>query len=50
MTLRDRCNFEELEAHRILDMAAAGVDVPESVITWCFVVLGDALGRGVIHA
>lgn len=44
MTLRDHCNGEELEAHRILDMVRAGIDVPQSTITWCLFVLGDSVG------
>jgi hypothetical protein len=42
--LRERCNFEELEAHRILDMAKAGADVPVSTISWALFVLGDGIG------
>jgi len=37
-------NFEELEASRILDLARAGGDVPESVITWALWVMGDLVG------
>lgn len=46
MTLRDRCNEEELEAHRILDLVKAGIDVPESSVAWAFIVLGDGVGMG----
>lgn len=42
--LRDHCNHEELEAHRILDMAKAGFDVPTSTISWALFVLGDGVG------
>jgi len=42
--MRDHCNYEELEAHRILDMAKAGFDVPESVISWALFCLGDGVG------
>ena len=44
MTLRDKCNYEELEAHRILDMVRAGMDVPQSTVTWALFVLGDSVG------
>jgi hypothetical protein len=37
---------EELEAHRVLDMAIAGFDVPDSVIGWALFVLGDGAGIG----
>lgn len=42
--MRDLCNFEELEAHRILDMVRAGLDAPETTVTWALWVLGDAVG------
>lgn len=42
--LRDHCNYEELEAHRILDMVKAGFDVPNSTICWALFVLGDGVG------
>jgi hypothetical protein len=40
-------NDQELEAHRVLDLAVAGFDVPESVIDWALFVLGD--GVGLVH-
>lgn len=42
--MRNHMNHEELEASRILDLAKAGGDVPESVITWALWVLGDLVG------
>lgn len=42
--LRDHCDDEELEAHRILDMVQAGVDVPISAINRALFVLGDGVG------
>lgn len=42
--LRDKCNHEELEAHRILDMVKLGMDVPDTTITWALFVLGDSVG------
>ena len=47
MWLRKGFNEEELEAHRVLDMARAGFDVPDSVIGWALFVLGD--GVGLVH-
>lgn len=47
MWLRRNVNDEEREAHRILDLVAAGFDVPESVIDWALFVLGD--GVGLVH-
>lgn len=44
MRLRDHCNYEELEAHRILDMVRYGMDVPATVIAWALFVLGDSVG------
>lgn len=38
------CNYEEAEAHRVLDMAISGFDVPGSVIDWALWVLGDGVG------
>lgn len=40
-------NDQEREAHRVLDLAVAGFDVPESVIDWALFVLGD--GVGLVH-
>lgn len=37
-------NDEELEAMRILDAARAGMDVPESTITWALWTTGDLVG------
>lgn len=42
--MRNTYNHEELEASRILDLARAGGDVPESVITWSLWVMGDLVG------
>jgi len=44
MQLRNNCNHEELEAHRILDLVKAGFDVPASAITRALFVLGDGVG------
>jgi len=41
---RNHLNFEEREAMHILDLAAAGVDVPASAIQWALIVTGDAVG------
>lgn len=45
--MRNNCNHEELEAHRLLDMVQAGLDVPDSVVSWALFVLGD--GVGLVH-
>ena len=42
--MRNNYNQEEQEAARILDLARAGGDVPESTITWALWVLGDLVG------
>ena len=42
--MRQRCNHEELEAHRILDGVRAGIDAPSTTITWALWILGDAVG------
>jgi hypothetical protein len=42
--MRGQYNSEELEAARILDLARAGGEVPESVVTWALWVLGDLVG------
>lgn len=42
--LRDHCNSEELEAHRVLDQAKAGLPVPQSTIAWALFTLGDGVG------
>ncbi len=42
--MRNQCNYEELEAHRILDGVRAGIETPETVIVWALWVLGDAVG------
>ncbi len=42
--LREHCNHEELEAHRILDLAKAGAVVPRSSVDWALFVLGDGVG------
>lgn len=47
--MRRQCNHEEMEAHRILDCVRAGVEVPESTVTWALLVLGDALGLGAFN-
>jgi hypothetical protein len=43
--MRSNYNDEEKEAGRILDLARAGGEVPESVITWALWVLGDLVGQ-----
>lgn len=43
--MRNNMNDEELEASRILDLARAGGDVPESTVTWALWVLGDLVGH-----
>ena len=42
--LRDNCNQEELEAHRILDAVRLGIDVPSETITRALWITGDAVG------
>lgn len=42
--MRDHCNTEELEAHRVLDMVARGEPVPEHMIKRALFVLGDGVG------
>lgn len=42
--MRTHYNHEELEAARILDLARAGGEVPDSVITWALWTLGDLVG------
>lgn len=42
--LRDHCNAEELEAHRILDLVKAGFAVPRLLIKRALFVLGDGVG------
>ena len=42
--MRNKMNQEELEASRILDLARAGGDVPESSIIWALWTLGDLVG------
>ena len=42
--MRTHYNYEEFEAARILDLARAGGEVPDSVITWALWVLGDLVG------
>lgn len=43
--MRDHMTEEEREAMRILDAARAGMDVPESAITWALWVCGDLVGQ-----
>lgn len=43
--MREHLNPEEREAHRILDAVKAGIDVPESVVTWALWVSGDLVGQ-----
>lgn len=47
--LRNHCNKEELEAHRILDLVRVGDDVSETSVRWALRVLGDGLGLGWLH-
>ena len=42
--MRTHMNHEELEASRLLDLARAGGDVPDSAITWALWTLGDLVG------
>ena len=42
--MRAKYNQEEREAARILDLARAGGDVPESIVTWALWCLGDLVG------
>ena len=44
--MRTHYNYEELEAARILDLARAGGEVPDSVITWALWVAGDLVNMG----
>ena len=52
--LREHCNQQEREAHRILDQVQAGLDAPDSAISWALFVLGDGVGlvnlKGISHA
>lgn len=41
--MRDQYNHEELEAARILDAVKAGLDVPDTAITWALWVTGDTV-------
>ena len=41
--MRDNYNHEELEAARILDAVKAGLDVPDTAVTWAMWVLGDTI-------
>lgn len=41
---RAHCNSEELEAHRILDLARLGFYVSSEMTSWCLWVLGDLVG------
>lgn len=42
--MRTHMNHEELEASRLLDLARAGGDVPDSTINWALWTLGDLVG------
>ena len=42
--LRDKCNADELEAHRVLDMVKAGMYVPMHQIRRALFILGDSVG------
>lgn len=42
--MRESCNHEELEAHRVLDLVKAGADVPAESVEWALFVLGDGVG------
>lgn len=39
--MRDGIAPEKLEAHRILDLCAAGVPVPDSEVLWALWMTGD---------
>lgn len=42
--MRQHCNQEELEAHRILDASRIGMDIPSTTIWWALWITGDAVG------
>lgn len=41
--MRDKCNEDQLWAHRILDAVRVGMPVTEGQITRALFILGDAL-------
>lgn len=43
MTLRDNCTEAERDAHELLDMVKAGLDVPEAYILRALAILGEPL-------
>lgn len=43
MTLRDHCTDAELDAHELLDMVRAGLDVPEAYVIRALAILGEPL-------
>jgi hypothetical protein len=43
MTLRDHCTDAELDAHELLDMVRAGIDVPDSYVVAALAILGESL-------
>lgn len=42
--MREHYNHEELEAARILDAVKAGLDIPETTVTWALWIMGDTVG------
>lgn len=42
----DQMPQTKADAHRILDMAKAGLDVSPQWVTWALVVTGDLTGKG----
>jgi len=41
--MREHYNEEELEAARILDAVKAGLDVPDTAVTWALWICGDTI-------
>lgn len=39
--MRDNYTHDKQEAARILDMVRANIEVPDSVVTWALLTLGD---------
>lgn len=44
MADRRHCNADQMEAHRVLDLARAGGDVSPAAINWALWATGDAVG------
>lgn len=43
MTLRDHCTDAERDAHELLDMVRAGVEVPDAYIVRALAILGEPI-------